>query len=258
MAAPLARLTGRADPAARPLRRALRTALLGQLPREEREWIEGIEAWRRDLGSHRAPTELPELGGGAQGSDGRSGTDQSTTSIGFAATAISLSPHWCVLLMRLVRELRPRSCLERGTGFGISAAYQAAALQINGLGALTTLEGSAAWAALARDGLSGLGLDGVELRVGRIGETLPEEADRYGPVDFVFMDAEHGAEANLEHFETIPPSLSEGAVVVLDDADWPGVRHAHAEIERHGRVSTSVLIGRLGVSIIDRPASASP
>jgi hypothetical protein len=32
----------------------------------------------------------------------------------------------------------------------------------------------------------------------------------------------------------------------------------HAEIERHGRVSTSVLIGRLGVSIIDRPASASP
>ena len=34
--------------------------------------------------------------------------------------------------MRTVRELSPSACLELGAGFGISAAYQGAALELNG------------------------------------------------------------------------------------------------------------------------------
>ena len=45
--------------------------------------------------------------------------------------------------MRLVRELRPHSCLELGTGVGVSAGYQAAAMELNGVGRLLTLDGSA-------------------------------------------------------------------------------------------------------------------
>ena len=42
--------------------------------------------------------------------------------------------------MRIVRELSPRACLELGAGYGISAAYQGAALELNGSGTLTTME----------------------------------------------------------------------------------------------------------------------
>ena len=45
---------------------------------------------------------------------------------------------WARFLMRLVGELAPRSCIELGTGFGISAMYQAAALETAGLTATST------------------------------------------------------------------------------------------------------------------------
>src|SRR5215204_1409803 len=44
------------------------------------------------------------------------------------------------LLFRLVREFAPTSCLELGTCIGVSAAFQAAALELNGAGHLLTLE----------------------------------------------------------------------------------------------------------------------
>lgn len=258
MAVGLARLMGDRDPALRPLVRALRMVVSGRIPPEERAWIERIEARRGQLMGRGAPTGLPEFAPATEScaSGGFTMTAPQTT-IGVASAIMSLAPSWCVLLMRLVRELAPRSALEVGTGFGISGSYQAAALELNGRGTLITLEGSEAWAESAVEGFSTLGLERVEVRVGPIAETLTEEAESHAPLDFVFIDAEHQEQATLAHFEAILPSLAEGAIVALDDVGWPGVQRAHAAIGRHDRVSTSIVIGRLGFWVItaDKPPS---
>jgi predicted O-methyltransferase YrrM len=51
-------------------------------------------------------------------------------------------------LFKLVRTLQPATIVELGTCIGISAAYQAAAQQINHRGRIVTLEGSSTRAAL--------------------------------------------------------------------------------------------------------------
>ena len=257
MTTPLARLAATRDPAAVPLRRALRTTLFGQVPPAERRWIERIEARRRELLADRAPTG-PAFDPGPTGPPGRFAMGNRETTVGVACEFMSLPPAWCVLLMRLVRELSPRSCLELGTGLGISAAYQAAALELNGSGTLTTLEGSAAWAKVADEGLSALGLGRATVRVGPIDERLAAELDGPEQLDLAFIDAEHQADATLDQFAAILPSLAPGAVVVVDDVDWPEMRRAQAVIGSDARVSTSVSVGRLGFSVIDEASAAPP
>jgi predicted O-methyltransferase YrrM len=255
MAAALARLS-LAGPAARPLRRALRATLLGRLSSDERAWSERIEARRAQLIQTGAETGMPAFRQHASGGGEFEMSDPQTT-LGFAAVVMSLTPEWCLLLMRLVRELAPRSCLELGTGFGISTAYQAAALTMNGSGRLTTLEGSAAWADLAIRGLAELDLQArVSGRVGPLAETLAAEAERRAPVDFVFVDAEHEVQPTLEHFEAMLPHLAERAVLVFDDVDWPGVRAAHDRIAGHESVTESLRLGRLGVTVVQRRPAA--
>lgn len=111
---------------------------------------------------------------------------------------MSLPPPWCLLLMQLVRELAPRFCVELGTAFGISTAYQATAPELNGSGKLATFEGSAAWGELAE------------------------------------------------------------RTVVLDDVNWPQMRRVDDAIGGQPEVSTSLTIGRLGLSVLGRRRSGSP
>jgi predicted O-methyltransferase YrrM len=257
MAACLLRLAATRDPAAAPLARAVRTTLLGQVSTGEREWVERIEAGRGRLLADEGVTG-PPFDPGSESPGGRHAMERRRTTVGVASAFVSLPPEWCLLLLRLVRELSPRSCLELGTGFGISTAYQAAALKLNGSGTMTTLEGSPAWAELAEASLSALGLERVTVRVGAIGETLPAELEQRGSFDFVFIDAEHQAGATLAYFDAMLPILSDGAVVVVDDVDWPAMKHSQAAIGSNERVSTSVSIGRLGVSVIGRPSPGSP
>lgn len=258
MIAPLGRLMRRADPAAQPLVNALRTTVLGRIDEGEKAWAKRIEDRRSALMSRDGSTHLPRFDPEQQAAPGGGfAMSGPPTSLGTAAAFMSLSPAWCLLLMRLVREAAPRSCLEACTGFGISGSYQAAALELNGGGELTTLEGSDEWAASAREGFEELGLGRVTSRVGPIAETLRAEAERAQPLDFVFIDAEHQEQATVDHFEALVPFLAPGAILAFDDADWPGVRAAHETIGRHERVSTSILVGRIGFTVVNangRPA----
>lgn len=249
MTAALARLSATREPTTRPLRRALRTLLLGQVPGPERRWAARIEALRARLAADGAATGQ-SFDPGTEGPAGRFTMDRGPSTVSIASQFMSLSPTWCLLLLRLVREAAPRSCLELGTAFGISAAYLGAALELNEAGRLVTLEGSEAWAKRARDSLDSLGLERVEVRVGPIAATLPGEATEAEPVDFVFIDAEHQAAATLEQFRTVLPSLAPGALVACDDVDWPEMREAQAAIAADERVASSISFGRLGISIV--------
>ena len=164
---------------------------------------------------------------------------------------MSLPPVLGRLVIRLVRELEPRSCLELGTGFGISTAYQAAALDLNGTGGLISLDVGDI-TKLAQPGLERLGLGGrVELVPGLIEETLASACERAAPIDFALLDADHTEEGTVGAFDAIAPGLSGGAIVVCDDVNWTDdMRRAWRTIAARGRVSATVTLRRLGIAIV--------
>jgi predicted O-methyltransferase YrrM len=234
MVAALPCLVGKRERTAKAISRALATTALDRIPADEREWGVRIEAWRREL---------------ARSADSRSAEDLGLVDLAAAVEWMSVPPILGRLLMRLVRELKPRSCLELGTGFGFSGAYQAAALELNGGGRLVTVDVQDAWAGLAREGFSKLRLDRAEVRAGEPDETLAGALASAAPVDYAFVDADHQEAPTVEAFESLLPRLSAGSVVVFDDIRYTAeMKRAWRSIGRHPQVAQAVRVGRLGIA----------
>lgn len=237
----------RHHPAGSAIAGALRDAALGRLPAAEREWIERIEWRRTEIPFEMAVADLRE-------------NDPSASPAARLAQSwevcrwVSVSPVWGAFLMRLVAELGPRSCLELGTGLGLSAAYEAAALELRGEGTLVTMDFHEA-ARIGERGFGELGLaDRTELVFGDIDETLSGVLERIAPVGYAMLDAEHTESATVRHFETIAPHLAEGAVVVLDDITaTEEMRRAWQHVVAHPRVVLAVPLRRIGVVAISGP-----
>jgi predicted O-methyltransferase YrrM len=155
------------------------------------------------------------------------------------------------VLFKLVRESRPRLCLELGTNMGISAAYQASALRLNGDGELLTIEGSASRAELARRHLAGLGLTNVRVTTGRFDDVLPVILDESGPVDFAFIDGHHDEAATRRYFDLIVSAATPSALVVLDDISWSdGMKRAWGALHSDSRVALSVDLRVIGLCLL--------
>jgi predicted O-methyltransferase YrrM len=160
---------------------------------------------------------------------------------------------WCELLFRTLRELRPERAIELGTCVGISASFQAAALELNGAGHLVTLEGQEAFARIARANLEELGLAGrATLVVGRFDETLPRVlAEPLGPVDFVFLDGNHTEEATWRYYEALLPAMRERGVLVFDDIDWSaGMRRVWTRVREDSRLGAAIDLTKIGVGVV--------
>jgi predicted O-methyltransferase YrrM len=247
MAASLPLLAGRSEDPLAALRRAVGTSVLGRIPSREAVWLERIGAWRRELGSEQRVADLlltsPETGPTAP--------RHPPHHLASALPWWSIPRVWGRFLMRLVCELGPKSCLELGTGFGISGAYQAAALELNGKGRMITLDVAGQWAAIAERGFSELELDGrVDIRRGDIDETLGGVLEETSPIEYTFLDAEHTERATVRHFDALIPHLARGAVVVVDDILWSDeMRRAWATIKRRDRVTSAIRLGRMGVVV---------
>ena len=76
----------------------------------------------------------------------------------------SNSAEEALFLFRIVRFLRPFRCLELGTCLGISAAYIATALKLNGAGHLISIEGCPTLVHIAKQNLHHLCLGNTTVR----------------------------------------------------------------------------------------------
>jgi predicted O-methyltransferase YrrM len=170
--------------------------------------------------------------------------------VGELCRKASKPPAWSLLLFELVRAFRPRNCIELGTCLGISAAYQAAALRLNGAGTLVTLEGAEALAGLSRLHLRELGLDNVTVVAGRFQDKLPGILRHGPPVDYAFIDGHHDEKATLEYYRLFLPALAGCAVLVFDDIAWSdGMRRAWSAIRSADGVGLSVDLGPVGLCV---------
>jgi predicted O-methyltransferase YrrM len=260
----LQRLEREGGPTGRAVAAALRAALAGRATPDEREAVGAIEAVRSHLEASDVELTFPDFGRGSTvlDADAHGGGSGSTTtrSVGQICKATSKPPRWAFLLFQLVRHLQPSRCLELGTSVGISAAYQAAALGLNGRGTLVTLEGAEPVAAQAVDSLDRLGLaDHARVVVGRFQDTLPEVLAELEPVDYAFIDGHHDRDATERYFGDIAPHAAENAVLVLDDIAWStGMKEAWDAVRRDERVTAAVDLGGLGLCTLGRSRTGPP
>jgi predicted O-methyltransferase YrrM len=232
---------------ARSVGRALLETQAGVLAPVERAAIGSVEVVRRQLEASDEDVVQDDYGAGAQGGNAKGG--RVVRRLGELCRSASKPQQWATALFKIVRTLRPRVALELGTCLGISAAYQASALRLNGSGKLITLEGSPAVAEIARRTLAGLALENSEVVVGRFADSLPDVLTKLsGEIDYVFVDGHHDERATLDYFEQIRPHLAAGAIVIFDDIEWSmGMRRAWATVSAHPALSEAVSTGPMGI-----------
>jgi predicted O-methyltransferase YrrM len=162
-----------------------------------------------------------------------------------------MSMFWSIILFKLIRKLKPDSCVELGSCVGISASYQAAALKINGTGKLITLEGSPETANIARETLGILNHKHAAVVTGPFHKTLEGALESAKPIDFFLNDGHHDHDAVIQYFNQSLPNLAPEAVIVFDDISWsPGMKKAWTEIEEDPRVAASIDLQRLGIAVM--------
>lgn len=241
---------------------AVKKALAGQAAEDEAAWIERIEKKRRELAASAAPLTIVDFGAGTKSQFDQDGADPShtiTKTLG-EMTRSSKPPRWAFLLFRIVRELGPEACVELGSCVGISASYEAAALELNGRGRLITLEGADVLAERSRRTIDELGLaDRASVRLGRFAATLPGTLDDLPPVDYAFIDGHHVEDATIDYMEQILPRLAPEAVLVFDDINWSaGMKRAWARIAADPRFAATVDLKKVGIAVVSAERTSRP
>jgi hypothetical protein len=87
--------------------------------------------------------------------------------------------------------------------------------------------------------------------VGRFADTLPGVLERRRPVDFVLVDGHHDERALLGYWRLLLASLSDPALVVVDDIDWSsGMERAWRAITLDERAHCTFELGSLGLCVV--------
>jgi predicted O-methyltransferase YrrM len=178
--------------------------------------------------------------------------------VGPSVTLTAVRPTWGILLYALAREVRPETCLEMGTSFGVSGAYIQAGLRQTGAGRFMTLEGSRARADIATDTFGRLGFTGFEVRVGDFDRQLAPALTALGSVDLAFVDGNHRLAPTTRYDQMIRDHMPTGGVIAYDDIRW-----SREMVEAWGRIAarpgTRNAFDLFRVGIVELgPTSAGP
>jgi predicted O-methyltransferase YrrM len=169
------------------------------------------------------------------------------------------------LLYALSRRSKPMCVVQTGTHWGFSSAWIACALEENhinyphfGKPRLYTWDGND-YEGRADALLHQLGVrEYVELIIGdsRTNEEPHRGIDASGlpPIDFLFLDADHGTDAVLEEWERFSPYLSPGALILFHDTRLdPREMEAVNQIEAKTGYPVLHLLNLRGLAIMQKP-----
>jgi predicted O-methyltransferase YrrM len=132
-------------------------------------------------------------------------------------------------LQGLIRQRRPKTTLEVGLAFGISALFICEALQAAGGQRHIAIDPnqSTQWQGIGINNLRQAGFgDMVELHESSSHLALPQLEANGTRIDFAFIDGWHTFDHALTDFFHVDRILSVGGVVVFDDVFFPGVHQA--------------------------------
>lgn len=241
------------DPFLRRLAKVFDETAHARFSRDEQLWMDNIERLRGELFNSDDILTITDFGAGEGGKGTPTEGRIIRRTVGDVCRSSSGRPLWCRLFFKLVREFRPDVCFELGTSLGISAAYFAAAGQLNQQGNVVTLEGAEALVVQAKKNLANLSLSNVNFVTGRFQDTLSGALQQYAPIQIAFLDGHHDRNATLAYLDQIVPFLADNAVVILDDVKWSkGMREAWSIIQEQPRFKTTVDLFEIALCVFDR------
>lgn len=175
----------------------------------------------------------------------REGRMESTVSEVFRRTASSIRD--AEMIAELAKLFNGKTILEMGTAFGTTTlAMHFAARESR----IVTLEGVPEIAAIAKEHFEKYEAENVILKTGRFSETLPQVVAEEHDLGLVFIDGHHSRKPTLDYLEMIVPSLSEKAVVVIDDIYYSReMSQCWSELQQHPAFQVKMDFFRFGLLI---------
>jgi len=161
--------------------------------------------------------------------------------------ATSLKPKkYAQLLYRFVNYFQPQQILELGTSLGVTTAYLAKAKPD---AQVTTMEGSAAVAEIAKQQFHELQLKNINIVTGNFDATLQQVIDQAAqPFNFVFIDGNHRKEPTLRYFNQLLAKTNADTVFVFDDIHWSEeMEEAWEVIKQHSSVTLTIDLFFIGL-----------
>jgi len=234
------RLRSHEDEMVQKMGKVLKRSLDNDLSNEEQEIADKVEKLRSSYKS--TSFTIP-----ATNEESNTETDD----VPYILRVASKSRSWLIFQLILIREFNVKRGLEFGTCLGISGAYQAAAIKLNGGGELVTMEGLESRHEFSKNLFNELNIDNVEAKQGDFNAVLPDVLDKNSPYDYLFLDGDHRYESTIKYFEKVLPYLEEQSIVILDDIRWSEeMKKAWDEVRKHERVVYSFDLELVGVCII--------
>lgn len=162
---------------------------------------------------------------------------------------VSSSPlRFAKVLHHLAMHLQASHIVELGTSLGFTSLHLRGSVPGR---KLSTFEGSPSIAALARQHFTEAGIDDINLIEGPIHYSLPYYLQDCPPIDLVYLDAHHTAEATLRYFEWLEPHLHSDSVVVVDDIYWSSdMFEGWKRLMNHDRVRVSIDLFEAGILLL--------
>jgi predicted O-methyltransferase YrrM len=201
--------------------------------------FDGIEKIRTQLLSNHSTIEIQDFGAGSRVAK------TNTRKISDIAKGSLKPAKYSQLLFRMIDYYGPSQIMELGTSLGITTAYLASA---NTNAKVTTFEGSATIAQIARQNYGSLGLANISLLEGNFDDQLPKWLAHNKKVDFAFIDGNHAYKPTIAYFEALLDVVEDHSILVFDDIHWSReMEAAWAQISAHPRVTLSIDLFFIGI-----------
>lgn len=202
-----------------------------------------IETGRQKLLQQKAEIEVEDFGAGS------AVIKTNKRMVADIARSSLKSKKYAQLLFRIVNYYRPKTILELGTSFGITASYLAAG---NKDTKVHTAEGSSAIAEIASRTFERTGIKNIELITGDFNNVLPGLLERLHTIDLAFIDGNHKKEPTLNYFKQILEHSTASTILIFDDIHWStGMEAAWDEIKQHPSVTLTIDLFFIGLVFIN-------
>lgn len=154
------------------------------------------------------------------------------------------------LQYRMIRHFKPQIILELGTSLGFSSALFARAAPDS---LVITVEGCHATAEIAQRNFTRLGLSNVRLITGNFDKELDGIFEKYGFVDYLFVDGNHRYKPTLNYFMKSLSYTRNRSIFVFDDIRWSKpMENAWREILTHPAITLGVDLYSAGIVMFDK------
>ncbi|MCG2617251.1 class I SAM-dependent methyltransferase [Terrimonas sp. NA20] len=197
-----------------------------------------VEAARKRLRQDQRTLMVEDMGAGSMKNN------QGKRSVADIARHAAKPAKYGQLLYRMVKYYQPKGILELGTSLGITTRYLSLAKPS---ATLVTMEGAAAIASVAEEGMRQDGLDNVRLHRGNFDTELPVVLKTFKP-DFIFVDGNHRMKPTVEYFEQLLRVADNDTIIVFDDIHWSEeMEQAWSYIADHPAVRCSIDLFFIGI-----------